>query len=108
MLTCQCNKGPLTSHFYIVKLWFTWVFIIFFIFALKHRFWELGQVSSKFAAAINGQVSSKFAAAKNGQVSSKFAAGKKNGQVSSKFAAAKNGQVSSVEPQISHFVNFTS
>ena len=64
MLTCQCNKGPLTSHFYIVKLWFTWVFIIFFIFALKHRFLELGQVSSKFAAAKNGQVSSKFAAAK--------------------------------------------
>ena len=77
MLTCQCNKGPLTSHFYKVKLWFTWVFIIFFIFALKHRFWELGQVSSKSAATINGQVSSKFAAAKNGQVSSKFAAGKK-------------------------------
>ena len=49
---------------------------------------QLGQVSSKFAAAKNGQVSSKFAAAKNGQVSSKFAAAK-NGQVSSKFAAVK-------------------
>ena len=41
MLTCQCNKGPLTSHFYIVKLGCTWVFIIFFIFALKHRLWVL-------------------------------------------------------------------
>ena len=59
-----------------------------------HKSNQLGQVSSKFAAAKNGQVSSKFAAAKNGQVSCKFASAK-NGQVSSKFAAAKNGQVSS-------------
>ena len=41
---------------------------------LEMSFFELGQVSSNFAAAKNGQVSSKFAAANNGQVSSKFAA----------------------------------
>ena len=29
MLTCQCNADPLIPHFYIVKLGFTGVFIIF-------------------------------------------------------------------------------
>ena len=56
---------------------------------------QLGQVSSKFAAAKNGQVSSNFVAAKNGQVSSKCAAAE-NCPVSSKFAAAKNGQDSRI------------
>ena len=36
MLTCPCNVDPLTPHFYIVKLGFTGVYIIF---ALKHRLW---------------------------------------------------------------------
>ena len=29
MLTCPCNVHPLTPHFYIVKLGFTGVYIIF-------------------------------------------------------------------------------
>ena len=29
MQTCPCNEDPLTSHFYIVKLGFTGVHIIF-------------------------------------------------------------------------------
>ena len=29
MLTCLCNVHPLTPHFYIVKLGFTGVYIIF-------------------------------------------------------------------------------
>ena len=29
MLTCPCNVDPLTPHFYIVKLGFTGVYIIF-------------------------------------------------------------------------------
>ena len=29
MLTCLCNVDPLTPHFYIVKLGFTGVYIIF-------------------------------------------------------------------------------
>ena len=37
MLTCPCNVYPLTPHFYIVKLGFTVVYIVFLIFALKHR-----------------------------------------------------------------------
>ena len=37
MLTCPCNEYPLTPHFYIVKLGFTF----FLIFALKHRLWVL-------------------------------------------------------------------
>ena len=41
MLTCLCNIDPLTPHFHIVKLEFTWVYIIFLIFALKHRLWVL-------------------------------------------------------------------
>ena len=39
MLTCLCNKDPfLTSHFYIVQLGFTGVYI-FSHFAQKHRLW---------------------------------------------------------------------
>ena len=38
MITGPCNVHPLTSHFYIVKLGFTWVFLIF---SLKHRLWVL-------------------------------------------------------------------
>ena len=35
--TCLCNVDPLKSHFYIVKLWFTGVYIIFLISAQKRR-----------------------------------------------------------------------
>ena len=41
MQTCPCNEDPLTPHFYIVKLGFTGVYIIFFIFALKDRLWVI-------------------------------------------------------------------
>ena len=39
--TCLYNFEPLKPHFYIVKLGFTVVFIIFLIFAQKHRLWVL-------------------------------------------------------------------
>ena len=35
------NCDPLKPHFYIVKLGFTGVYIIFLIFAQKHRLWVL-------------------------------------------------------------------
>ena len=35
MKTCPCNEHPLTPHFYIVKLGFTGVYIIF-LFLLKN------------------------------------------------------------------------
>ena len=54
MLSRPCNVDSLTTHCYIVKLGVTGVHIFFLIFDLK----QLGQVSSKFAAAKNGQVSS--------------------------------------------------
>ena len=37
MKTCPCNEDTLTPHFYIVKLGFTGVYIIFsFLLRLKH------------------------------------------------------------------------
>ena len=39
--TCPCNEHPFTSHFYIVKLGFTGVYLFFLIFAPKHRLWVL-------------------------------------------------------------------
>ena len=47
--TCLCNVHPLTPHFYIVKLRFTGVNIIF---ALKHRLWVLVRTASR-APTIN-------------------------------------------------------
>ena len=35
------NTDPLKPHFYIVKLGFTGVYIIFLISAQKHRLWVL-------------------------------------------------------------------
>ena len=35
MLACPCNVDPLAPHFYIVKLGFTELYIIFLIFAEK-------------------------------------------------------------------------
>ena len=37
--TYLCNFDPLKPHFYIVKLGFRGVYIIFFISAQKHRLW---------------------------------------------------------------------
>ena len=39
--TCLYNFDPLKPHFYIVKLGFTGVYIIFFIFVQMHRLWVL-------------------------------------------------------------------
>ena len=40
------NFDPLKPHFYIVKLGFTGVYIIFLIFAQKHRLWVLVRTAS--------------------------------------------------------------
>ena len=40
------NFDPLKPHFYIVKLGFTGVYIIFFISAQKHRLWVLVRTAS--------------------------------------------------------------
>ena len=37
--TCLYNFDPLKPHFFIVKLGFTGVYIIFLISAQKHRLW---------------------------------------------------------------------
>ena len=39
--TCLYNFDPLKPHFYIVKLGFTGVYIIFLISDQKHRLWVL-------------------------------------------------------------------
>ena len=44
--TCQYNIDPLKPHFYIVKLGFTGVYIIFVISAQKHRLWVLVRTAS--------------------------------------------------------------
>ena len=40
------NYDPLKPHFYIVKLGFTGVYIIFLSFAKKHRLWVLVRTAS--------------------------------------------------------------
>ena len=40
------NFDPLKPHFYIVKLGFTGVYIIFLISALKHKLWVLVRTAS--------------------------------------------------------------
>ena len=44
--TCLYNFDPLKLHFYIVKLGFTGVCIIFLISAQKHRLWVLVRTAS--------------------------------------------------------------
>ena len=46
MKTCLYNFDPLKPHFYIVKLGFTGVYIIFLISAQKHRLWVLVRTAS--------------------------------------------------------------
>ena len=41
MLTSPCNVDPLSPHFYIVNMGFTWMYIISLFFALKQRAWVL-------------------------------------------------------------------
>ena len=45
MKTCLNNFDPLKPHFYIVKLGFTGVYIVFLISAQKHRLWVLVRTS---------------------------------------------------------------
>ena len=44
--TCLYNFDPLKPHFYIIKLEFTGVYIIFLISAQKHRLWVLARTAS--------------------------------------------------------------
>ena len=44
--TCLYNSDPLKPHFYIVKLGFTGVYIIFLILLTKHRLWVLVRTAS--------------------------------------------------------------
>ena len=44
--TCLYNIDPLKPHFYIIKLGFTGVYIIFLISAQKHRLWVLVRTAS--------------------------------------------------------------
>ena len=44
--TCLHNFDPLKPHFYIVKLEFRGVYIIFLISAQKHRLWVLVTTAS--------------------------------------------------------------
>ena len=44
--TCLYNIDPLKPHFYMVKLGFTGVYIIFLISAKKHRLWVLVKTAS--------------------------------------------------------------
>ena len=44
--TCLYNFDPLKPHFYMVKLGFTGVYIIFVISAQKHRLWVLVRTAS--------------------------------------------------------------
>ena len=44
--TCLYNIDPLKPHFYIVKLGFTGVYIIFLISVQKHRLWVLVRTAS--------------------------------------------------------------
>ena len=44
--TCLYNFDPLKPHFYVVKLGFTGVYIIFLISAQKHRLWVLVRTAS--------------------------------------------------------------
>ena len=46
MKTCLYNFDPLKPHFYIVKLGFTGVYIIFLISAQKSRLWVLVRTAS--------------------------------------------------------------
>ena len=45
--TCLYNFDPLKPHFYIVKLGFTGVYIIFLISAQIHRLWVLVRTASR-------------------------------------------------------------
>ena len=46
MITCPCTIDPLTPHFYMVKLGFTGIYILFLIFAQKHKLWVLVRTAS--------------------------------------------------------------
>ena len=58
--TCLYNFDPLKPHFYIVKLGFTGVFIIFLISAQKHRLWVLVRTASARRGGSNEYPQSMF------------------------------------------------
>ena len=49
------NFDPLKPRFYIVKLGFTWVYVIFLISAQKHGFWVLVRIASQNILSENFQ-----------------------------------------------------
>ena len=52
MKTYLYNFAPLKPHFYIVKLGFTGVYIIFLISAQKHRLWVLVRTASLYLQSV--------------------------------------------------------
>ena len=50
---CLYNFDPLKPHFYIVKLGFTGVYIIFLISAQKHRLWVLVRTGEAVLTSIH-------------------------------------------------------
>ena len=46
------NVDPLKPHFYIVKLGFTGVYLIFLIFCSKHRLWVLRGGSNEYPQSL--------------------------------------------------------
>ena len=47
------NFDPLKPHFYVIKLGFTGVYIIFLIFAQKHRLWVLVRTATIYGFSRN-------------------------------------------------------
>ena len=60
MKTYLYNFDPLEPHFYIVKLGFTGVNIIFLISAQKHRLWVLVRTASARRGSCNEYPQSMF------------------------------------------------
>ena len=46
MLIYPCNEDSLSTHFYMLKLGFTGVYIVFLLFFSKHRLWVLVRTTS--------------------------------------------------------------
>ena len=53
MKTCQYNFDLLKPHFYIVKLGFTGVYIIFLISSQKHKLWVLVRTEAVLTSTHN-------------------------------------------------------
>ena len=57
---CLYTFDPLKPHFYIVKLGFTGVYIIFLIFARKHRMWVFVRIASPLTSSNNLRFEQKY------------------------------------------------